>query len=55
MTEIKSDNHQKSTEHLKLYEDIVATSQDLIWQCDNEGRYIYLNPAWESKFRYKID
>ncbi|HEY9171560.1 MAG TPA: DUF3365 domain-containing protein, partial [Verrucomicrobiae bacterium] len=30
-----------------LYHDLVETSQDLIWQCDAEGRYTYLNPAWE--------
>lgn len=39
----------------KLYQDLVETSQDLIWQCDHEGRYTYLNPAWESTFGYKTD
>jgi len=38
-----------------LYHDLVETSQDLIWQCDAEGRYIYLNPAWEQVFGYKIE
>jgi PAS domain S-box-containing protein len=33
----------------------VETSQDLIWQCDAEGRYTYLNPAWESTFGYKTE
>ncbi|MBU0481230.1 MAG: PAS domain S-box protein [Proteobacteria bacterium] len=37
-----------------LYHDLVETSQDLIWQCDAEGRYIYLNPAWETTFGYQI-
>ena len=36
-----------------LYHDLVETAQDLIWQCDAEGRYIYLNPAWEEVFGYK--
>jgi PAS domain S-box-containing protein len=30
-----------------LYHDLVETAQDLIWQCDAEGKYTYLNPAWE--------
>ncbi|MFA5801990.1 MAG: PAS domain S-box protein [Thermoleophilia bacterium] len=38
-----------------LYHDLVETAQDLIWQCDAEGRYIYLNKAWEDVFGYKID
>jgi PAS domain S-box-containing protein len=29
------------------YQDLLETSQDLIWQCDAEGRFIYLNTAWE--------
>jgi len=37
------------------YRLLVETSQDLIWQCDEEGRYIYLNPAWEKTFGYKIE
>lgn len=37
-----------------LYRDLVEVSQDLIWQCDAEGRYIYLNPAWERTFGYTI-
>jgi len=38
-----------------LYHDLVETSQDLIWQCDAQGRYTYLNPAWEQVFGYRID
>lgn len=38
-----------------LYHDLVETSQDLIWQCDAEGRYVYLNRAWEDVFGYKLD
>jgi len=38
-----------------LYHDLVETSQDLIWQCDNQGRYTYLNPAWEKTFGYTAD
>ena len=37
-----------------LYHDLVETSQDLIWQCDTEGRYAYLNPAWEAVLGYAI-
>ena len=38
-----------------LYHDLVETSQDLIWQCNAEGEYTYLNPAWEQVFGYKIE
>ena len=38
-----------------LYHDLVETSQDLIWQCDNDGRYTYLNPAWEEVFGYRVE
>ncbi|SHO43481.1 PAS domain-containing sensor histidine kinase [Desulfopila aestuarii] len=40
---------------MTLYQDLVETSQDLIWQCDTKGRYIYLNPAWEDVFGYTIE
>lgn len=50
---------KKNLELLKksemLYHDLVETSQDLIWQCDEEGRYTYLNPAWEEVLGYKVD
>jgi len=49
---------KKAEEALKfsqaLYADLVETAQDLIWQCDAQGRYTYLNPAWEDVFGYKI-
>ncbi len=41
-------------EMLKLYQDLVETSQDLTWQCDVHGRFTYLNPAWETAFGYKL-
>ncbi len=36
-----------------LYQDLVETAQDLVWQADAEGKYTYLNPAWEEVFGYK--
>jgi len=38
-----------------MYHDLVETAQDLIWQCDREGRYVYLNPAWEGVLGYKVE
>ncbi len=38
-----------------LYHSLVETSQDLIWQCDDEGRYTYLNLAWEHVLGYELD
>jgi PAS domain S-box-containing protein len=37
------------------YRDLVETSQDLIWKCDAEGRFTYLNKAWEKTHGYKIE
>jgi len=39
----------------ELYQDLVETSQDLIWQCDAEGRFTYLNRAWEQTHGYAIE
>jgi PAS domain S-box-containing protein len=51
-------NRQQAEEKLRksesLYHSLVETSQDLIWQCDAEGRYTYLNPAWEQVFGYEL-
>jgi PAS domain S-box-containing protein len=37
------------------YRSLVETSQDLIWMCDAEGRFTYLNKAWEGSHGYKTD
>lgn len=42
-------------ESQQLYQDLVETAQDLIWQCDAEGRYTYLNPAWETVLGYTTE
>ena len=38
-----------------VYHSLVETSQDLIWRCDAEGRYIFLNLAWEHILGYELD
>jgi PAS domain S-box-containing protein len=53
-------SERKRMEHelkksIELYHDLVETAQDLIWQCDADGRYTYLNPAWESVLGYRLD
>ncbi len=47
--------HIDITERKKTEEELVKASQDLIWQCNVQGRYTYLNPAWEKAFGYQID
>jgi len=37
------------------YRDLVETAQDLIWQCDVEGRFTFLNRAWEKTHGYKVE
>ena len=46
---------EKLSESQTLYHDLVETSQDMIWQCDAQGRYIYLNLAYEKIFGYQLD
>ncbi len=52
ISELKEAN-EKLRNSEQLYQGLVETSQDLIWQCDNEARYVYLNPACEEIFEYK--
>jgi PAS domain S-box-containing protein len=46
---------EKLSKSEALYHSLVETSQDLIWQCDAEGRYTYLNLAWEQVFGYELN
>ncbi|MBN2742488.1 MAG: PAS domain-containing sensor histidine kinase [Marinilabiliaceae bacterium] len=36
-----------------LYHDLVETSQDLVWQCDARGHFVFLNQAWERLLGYR--
>jgi len=38
-----------------LHRNLVETSQDLIWRCDDEGRFIFLNKAWETTHGYRLE
>jgi PAS domain S-box-containing protein len=37
------------------YRDLVETSQDMIWRLDVEGRFTYLNLAWESTLGFSLE
>ena len=37
------------------YRNLVETAQELIWKCDQKGRFIYLNKAWETSHGYKVE
>jgi PAS domain S-box-containing protein len=39
----------------QLYQDLVETSQDLIFQCDAEGQFVFVNNAWEKALGYKYN
>jgi PAS domain S-box-containing protein len=45
----------KAEENQKLYEDLVQSSHNLIWKCDLEGRFTFLNSAWENTHGYKVE
>ncbi|HJW34807.1 MAG TPA: ATP-binding protein [Holophagaceae bacterium] len=36
------------------YRSLVETAQELVWKCDSEGRFTYLNPAWEKTHGYQV-
>jgi diguanylate cyclase (GGDEF)-like protein/PAS domain S-box-containing protein len=38
-----------------VYRDIVISTNTLIWRTDTEGRFTFLNPAWEKIYNYKTD
>lgn len=38
-----------------LYQDLVETAQDVIWRCDKEGRFTYLNVAATLVFGEKVE
>ena len=37
------------------YRDLVETSNDLIWKCDLNGLFTFLNATWESKLGYTLE
>jgi len=37
------------------YRGLVETSHDLVYHIDVEGRYTYLNPAWETVLGYRVE
>lgn len=38
-----------------LYHSLVDTSQDLIWKCDTQDRFIFLNEPWEKTHGYPLE
>ena len=38
-----------------VYQDIVVSTNTLIWRTDTEGRFTFLNPAWERVYKYNTD
>lgn len=39
----------------RQYREVVEASQTMVWACDNDGCFSYLNPAWELTVGYKIE
>ncbi len=51
---VKNKQTEESMDNLALYMDIVVSTNTLIWRTDIEGRFTFLNPAWEN-YGYKVD
>ncbi len=50
---VKNKQTEESMDNLALYMDIVVSTNTLIWRTDVEGRFTFLNPAWEN-YGYKV-
>ena len=37
------------------YRSLVETAQELVWKCDAQGHFTYLNPAWERTHGYRVE
>ena len=46
---------EKAEDNQKLYKDLVQSSHNLIWKCDIEGKFTFLNSAWENTHGYKVE
>ena len=51
---VKNKQTEEPMDNLALYMDIVVSTNTLIWRTDIEGRFTFLNPAWEN-YGYKVD
>jgi PAS domain S-box-containing protein len=51
----RKQNEDKVKESENKYRSLVETAQELVWKCDSNGCFIYLNPAWEKTHGYSID
>lgn len=53
---IKAKNRaeEKLRKSERLYNSLVETAHDLIWRLDSEGKFVYLNKAWEKSHEYTI-
>ena len=51
----KSSKNKESEQINDVYRDIVVSTNTLIWRTDAEGRFTFLNPAWEKIYNYKTD
>ncbi|UCD35368.1 MAG: diguanylate cyclase [Nitrospiraceae bacterium] len=52
-TNNKNKGKDNASEHAdSLYRDIVISTNTLIWRTDVEGRFTFLNPAWEKNYGF---
>jgi len=51
----KSSKNKELEQIDDVYRDIVVSTNTLIWRTDAEGRFTFLNPAWERIYNYKIE
>lgn len=38
-----------------MHRNLVEAAQDMIWRCDVDGRFAFLNDAWETALGYRIE
>lgn len=50
-----TNNFEGSAQTNDIYRDIVVSTNTLIWRTDAEGRFTFLNPAWEKLYNYRTE
>ncbi|MBM3855262.1 MAG: PAS domain S-box protein, partial [Verrucomicrobia bacterium] len=53
--EVRRATEAKLRESEEKYRKLVENAQELVWKCDAQGRFTYLNPAWETTHGYKVE
>lgn len=55
LTQLRLKVQERADGSESKYRELTETIQDLIFRCDRDGLFTYLNPTWEKTLGYPID